>query len=147
MGSTCSVWPTLGLLQLTVACAFWVYTPQSPSCSAEVLSKADPAFHALSRSKLLKFRFSGTPQRHRLGLTCFLCLSQVQAVQVTRCLASSLSQMCGASYHLPIPSHSVSRVCHESTLSGVSCVSSGELISGCNPPGRCKYSRIPGSLG
>ena len=39
--------------------------------------------------------------------------------------------------HLPGPSCSVSQVCCESTLSGVMCVSSGELISGCDPPGQC----------
>ena len=27
------------------------------------------------------------------------------------------------------------------------CVSPGELISGCDPPGRCQLSRIPGRLG
>jgi len=35
----------------------------------------------------------------------------------------------------------VSWVCHEGTSV---CVSSGDLISGCNPPGRCQLSRIPG---
>ena len=49
--------------------------------------------------------------------------------------------------HLPSPSRSVFRVCHESTVSGILCVSSGELISGCDPPGRCPPSRIPGRLG
>ena len=39
--------------------------------------------------------------------------------------------------YLPGPSHSVSWVCCKSTISGVPCVSSGELIYGCNPPGRC----------
>ena len=38
--------------------------------------------------------------------------------------------MGGASYHLPGPSHSVSRVRSGSAISGVPCVSSGELISG-----------------
>ena len=46
--------------------------------------------------------------------------------------------------HLPGPSHSVCRVHHESTILGVPCVSSGELISGCKPPGGCQLSRIPG---
>ena len=32
-------------------------------------------------------------------------------------------------------------------FSGVASVSSGELISGCDPPGRCQPSRIPGRLG
>ena len=128
-------------------CAFLVYTAQAPGCSAGELSKAGPGFHALPGSKLLRFRFSGTPQRHRLGWAHVLCHSQVQAVQVTRCLASALSQVGCASYYLPSPSRSVSRVCSESTYSSVLCVSSEELISGCNPPGRCQLSRIPGRLG
>ena len=41
------------------------------------LSKAGPCFHALPRSKLLRFRFSGTPQRHRFGWVYILCPSQV----------------------------------------------------------------------
>ena len=49
--------------------------------------------------------------------------------------------------YLPGPSHSFSQVCHESTISGVLCVSSGELISDCNPPGRCQLFRIPGRCG
>ena len=49
-------------------CAFPVYTAQPPGYSAEELSKVGPGLHALPRSKLLRFRFSGTPQRHRLSL-------------------------------------------------------------------------------
>ena len=41
----------------------------------------------------------------------------------------------------------VSRVYLESTASGVLNVSSGELISGCDPPGRCQPSRISGRRG
>ena len=33
------------------------------------------------------------------------------------------------------------------TVSGVPHVPSGELTSGCDPPGGCQPSRIPGSLG
>ena len=127
--------------------AFPVYTAQAPGCSAGELSKVGPGFCVLPRSKLLRFRFSGTPQRHRLGWAHVLCHSQVQAVQVTTCLASALSQVGCASYYLPSPSRSVSRVCHESTVPGVLCGSSGELISGCDPPGRCQPSRIPGRRG
>ena len=82
---------TLDLPQLMVACAFPVYTAQAPGFSARVLSKAGPAFCVLSRSKLLRFRFSGTPQRHRVGWVCVLCLSQVRAAQVTRCLVSAVT--------------------------------------------------------
>ena len=72
-------------------CAFPVYTAQAPSCSARELSKAGPGLYALPRSKPLRFRFSGTPQRYRLGWACVLCPSQVRVAQVTRCLASSIS--------------------------------------------------------
>ena len=47
--------------------------------------------------------------------------------------------------HLPGPSRLASQVRHEHH-SGVPCVSSGELISGCDPPGRCQLSRIPGRV-
>ena len=49
--------------------------------------------------------------------------------------------------HLPGPSSSVSWLCRENTVSGMLCVSSGELISGCDPSGRCQPSRIPARLG
>ena len=72
-------------------CAFPVYTAQAPGCSAGELSKAGPGLRALPRSKLLRLRFSGTPQRHRLGWVCVLCPSQVQATQATRCLVRAVS--------------------------------------------------------
>ena len=70
-------------------CAFPVCTAQAPSCSARKLSKVGPGLRALPRS--FRFRFSGTPQRHRLGWACVLCPSQVRAAQATRCLVSTLS--------------------------------------------------------
>ena len=73
------------------ACTFPVYTAQAPGCSAGKLSKAGPGLHAHPRSKPLRFRFSGTPQRCRLGWACVLCPSQVRAAQVTRYLVSALS--------------------------------------------------------
>ena len=45
---------------------------------------------------------------------------------------------------MPSPHHSGSQVHHDSTVPGVLCVSSGMLISGCDNPGRCQWSRIPG---
>ena len=53
VGSTRSVPATLGL------------THSRRMCSE---------LHALPRPKLLRFRFSGTPQRRRLGWACVLCL-------------------------------------------------------------------------
>ena len=48
-------------------CAFLIYSAQAPGCSAEELSKVGPGVHALPRSKLFRFRFSGTPHRCRLS--------------------------------------------------------------------------------
>ena len=53
-------------------CAFLVYTAQAPGCSTGELSKVIPGMHAFPRSKLLRFMFSSTPQRHRLGGLCFV---------------------------------------------------------------------------
>ena len=57
------------------------------------------------------------------------------------------TQVGSASYRLPHPSHLVSWVHSRTAISGVLGVSSGELTSGCDPPGRCQPSRIPGRLG
>ena len=111
------------------------------------LSEAGPGLHAPPRSKPLRFGYLDTLQRHRLGWACVLCPSQVQAAQVTRCLASSRPQLKAATYCLPHPCCSVFWVYSRCAFSGVPCVSSGELISGCDPPSRCRPSRIPRSLG
>ena len=60
------------------------------------LSDAGPGLCALPRSKPLRFRYLGTPQRRRLGWACVLCPSWVRVAQVTRCLSSAVM-----SYYLP----------------------------------------------
>ena len=45
-------------------------------------SEAGPGLHAPPRSKPLRFRHSGSPQRRRLGWACVLCPSQVQVARV-----------------------------------------------------------------
>ena len=72
-------------------CAFMVYTSQALGCSAGELSELGPGLRAVPRSKLLRFRFLGTPQRCRLGWACILCPAQVGAAQVTRCLVSAVT--------------------------------------------------------
>ena len=68
VGNAHSVGGHTGFAPTHDLCVFPIYTAQAPGCSAE-LSKASPGLRALPRSKLLRFRFSGTPQRHRvLGL-------------------------------------------------------------------------------
>ena len=126
-------------------CAFPVYTAQATGCSVGELPKASPGLRALPRSTPLRFRFSGTPQRHRLSWACVLCPSQVGAAQATRCLASAIVPAGWCILSPPSPSLSVSWVC--SRITGVLCVSSGLLISGCDPPDGCQLSRIPGRLG
>ena len=80
------------------------------------LSKLGIELRALPRPKPLRLRFSGAPQRRRLGWACVLCLSQVPAAQVTRCLVGALSP--GEAVHLIIsPSQSLGflgaqRKCH-----------------------------------
>ena len=142
VGSAHSVPATLGLPHSRHVCFPCLYCLGSRLLCQE-LSEVSSGLRALPRSKPLRFRFSGTPQRCRLGWACVLCPSQVQAAQVTRFLASVVA----ATYRLPRPCHSVFWVYNWRTFSGVPCVSSGELISGCDPPGRCQPSRIPRSLG
>ena len=45
-------------------------------------SEAGPGLHAPPRSKPLRLRHSGSPERRRLGWACVLCPSQVRAAQV-----------------------------------------------------------------
>ena len=106
-------------------CAFPVDTAQAPGCSAGELSTVGPGLHALPRSKPLRFRFSGTPQRHRLGWVCVLCPSQVRAAQVTRYLASALSSggvvclitsLVTAAWFPGCAAGALSQVCHMSPL-------------------------------
>ena len=137
-----SVWTTLGLPQLTAAFTFWVYPAQAPGCSAGELSKAGPGLQVLPRSKLLRFRFLGIPQRRRPGWACVLCPSQVRAAQVTRWLGEhTLPRWAVHLITSPVPAAWCPGCA--AGISGVLCVSSGELISGCDLPGRCQQSRIP----
>ena len=61
--------------------------PPCPHCSGSRLlrwepSVAGPGLPALPRSKWLRFRHSGGPQRRRLRWACVLCPFQVRAAQV-----------------------------------------------------------------
>ena len=112
------------------------------------LSEARPGLPAPPRPKPLRFGFSGTPQRRRLVWACVLCPSQVRAAQVTRCLVSAVTPRWGCvSYHPLHPSRSIFWVYNSRAFLGVPCVSSGELISGCDSLSRRQPSRIPGSPG
>ena len=78
------------------------------------LAEAGPGLYAPPRSKSLRFRYSGAPQRHRLGWACILCPSLVRAAQVTKYWANSVA----ATSRLPHPYHSVFWVYNQCTFSG-----------------------------
>ena len=139
VGSAHKVWTTLGLPQLTAVCAFWVYTSQAPGCSAQHYSK-----YALN--------FMHFPGLSHSGSCSQVLYKVTDSVGVRFVLFWGLSS---SSYpvssdqwwvhcpkwamhlnHLPGLGSQFPRVWHESTVSGMPCVSSGEMISGCDPPGR-----------
>ena len=76
--------------QITLVCAYSHAGPAPPHGTHRSGSRlfhrepseACPGLHALPRSKPLRLRHSGRPQRCRLGWVCILCLSQVQVAQV-----------------------------------------------------------------
>ena len=93
------------------SCALPAHTAQALGCSSGTVRGR---LHAPPWSKLLRFRHSSSPQRHRLGWACVLCPSQVRAAQVMRCLAS----MVAATYWLPCCCRSVFWVYNRHTFSG-----------------------------
>ena len=100
VGSARSVWVTL------VCPHSWrVCFPRLHCLCSRLLcwetSMTGPGLHALPTSTPLRFRFSGTPQRHRFRWACGLCPSQVQTAQVTRCLVSAHSS--GAVHFITSP--------------------------------------------
>ena len=101
-GGARSASATLGLPQLLAR------GPPCPPCLDSRLlrwepSEAGPGLPAPPRSKLLRFRHSGSPQRRRLSWAHILCPSQVRTAQVMRCLVSTVA----VTYRFPHPCSSV----------------------------------------
>ena len=102
-------------------------------------SMTGPGLRALPISTPLRFRFSGTPQRHRFSWVCVSCLSQVQTAQVTRCLVIAHSS--GAVHFITSPVSATqfpgcvatSQVCHVSLLGSWSLAAT--LLMDVNCPG------------
>ena len=143
-GNARNVWATLGLL-LLMACVL----SQSTLLRLQVALQGNCLKQALCCMHFSGLSHSGSGSRvvhkGRDSVGPALCaLPKSEQLRRPGTWRVHTPQMSGASYHLPHPSHSVSWVC---SGSAVSCVSSGELISGCNPPGGCQLSRIPGRLG
>ena len=78
------------------------------------LSEAVRELYVLPRSKPLRFRYSGSPQRCRLSWARVLYPSQIRAAQVTRCLVNVVAVTC----HLPCPCCLVFWVYNWCTFSG-----------------------------
>ena len=146
VGNACIVWTTLGLPPLT-----------APVLSLSTLLRLQVAL----QGNYLKWVLGCV---HFPGLSCSGSGSQVlhkgtdMVGPVFCALPSSeqLRQPCAWQVHLPRWAVSVNHHpllatwfpgCSMRVPSQVLCVSSGELISGCNPPGRCQPSRIPGRHG
>ena len=128
-------------------CAFPVYTAQALGCSARnSLRWALVCMHfpGLSHSS------SGSRVFHKaqtwLGLR-FVPFPGLSSSGDQVLDKHSRPQLGAASYLLPCPSCWVFWVYNQCAFSGMPCVSSGDLISGCYPPSRCQLSRIPKSLG
>ena len=136
VGSGHSLWTTLGLPKPKVACTFWVYTALAPWYSAKALSQVDPTFH-------------GFPLLSHSGFwVCVFCaLPRSKQLRWPGALQAHCSRWAVHLNHLPSPRCLVSWECHESTITPVPRISSGKLISGCDTPGRCQQSRIPGRHG
>ena len=145
VGSVRSGWTTLGLPQPNEVCTSQVYTGQAPGYSAGALSQVGPAFCALPRSKPL--RFLGTLQGLRpcwgVHFVPFPGLNSSGDWLLGECTVPGWPCILCTS---PIPA-TWFPWCPKSTVPGVLCVSSRELISGCDTPGRCQPSRIPGRHG
>ena len=136
VGSTHSVPATLGLPPLA-ACVLLLSTLLRLQAA---LQGVGPELCAFPRPKLLRFRFSGTPQRCRLDWACVLCLPHLSSSGSQELDEGTLPGF-GAPY--PLRGPSLSFWAHQS---GAPCVPSGKLISGCDPTGRCRPSRISRSL-
>ena len=95
-------------------CLLPAHIAQALGCSSGNRLRPALGLHAPPRSKPLRFRHSGSPQRRRLGWACVLFPSQIRAAQVMRCLESAVA----ATYCLPHPCRSVFWVYNQRTFSG-----------------------------
>jgi len=147
-GNAHNVWATLGLL-LLMACVLSQSTLLRLQVALQVeLSEVGSGLHVLLRSKLLRFSFSGIPQRHRLSWACVLCPFQARAAQATRCLASALSPRGAVHLITSLIPAAWFPGCTAGVLSQVGCVSPLRSCSlDMTPPGGCQPSRFPGRLG
>ena len=98
-----------------------------------------PGFCALTRSKLIRCRFLGTPQRHRLGWACILCLSRSEQLNWPGAWWAQCPRWSVSLNHLQatrFPGYAArlpSQVCHVSPLGSWSLAAT--LLAYVNRPG------------
>ena len=111
-----------------MVCAFPVYTAQAPGCSpgsGPWVACTSQAYAA----QIQVFRYS-TKTQTLLGLR----------------FVPFLPSSSGSQEHSPRVQHAISPLRSQPQFLGAPCVCSGELDSSCDPSGRCRPSRISGSL-
>ena len=120
VGIACSIWVTLGLPPFMACVLFWSTLMFQVALTETVWG--GPWVVSLPRSTLLRFRFSGTPERHRLRWVYVLCPSLIRAAHVTKCLVSTDSPGVVRLITSTVPvaqfpgCTTVSRICHVSPL-------------------------------
>ena len=128
VGSAHSVWTTLGLPQLKAVCASWVYTAQAPGCSAGYCPKR--ALHFVDFPGL---SCSGSGSRvfckgTHSGGHAFCALPGSEPLRQPGVWQAHCPMWAMRFNHLPSLAAQFPWVRCENTVSGVSCVSSRELI-------------------
>ena len=147
VGSARSVWTTPGLPQLKAVCASLVYTAQAPACSAGHCPKQALVFVDFPGLSCSGSGSRVPPKGTQLAGRVFCALPRSEQLRQPGAWQAPCPMWALHLNHLSAPAARFPQVCRKSVLSGVSCVSSGELLSACDTPGRCQPYRIPGRRG
>ena len=143
VGSARSVWATLDL-PLLMACVL----SQCTLLRLQVTLQGNCLKRALGCVHFPGLSHSGSGSRilHKgtdsVG-PVFCALPRSEQLRRLGAWRAQSPQVGSASYQLISPCDSISWVAAGMPISGMLCVSSGEMISGCNPPRGCQSSRIP----
>ena len=131
-------WPMWGAL--AVFRPHWVCPCLRHVCFPRLHCSGSRLLYREQALRCVRFQYSGTPQKCRLGWACVLCLPHQSSSGSQEPDGHTLPG-CGAPY--PLRGPCLSFCTHRL---GAPCVCSGELVSSCDPPGGCQPSRISGSL-
>ena len=126
---------------LTVFRPHWVCPPLMGVCSPHLHCSGSRLLYMDQALHCMQFQFSGSPQKHGLGWACVLCLPQPEQLRQPGASWAHSPQVRCAFF----PPWSQPQFPRTSWVREP-CVCSRELASSRNPPGRCRPSRISGSL-